>query len=214
VGTAGYISGAQIVTTATIGNFGVSKLTAGTDTAVTTSTGNVLIWNTSTLQSITNRGATTTNTISIANTAVSVSNTTGALTVAGGVGIGGTVYIGPQTTGTINALVYGNTLVSSYTSDPISSTSAVILDAFSTSTYRSAKYFSQATSGTNYVHISEISVFHSGGISYINEYGISTNNGVLGSYDATIANNNLNITFTPISNSTMVVKLTRFTITS
>jgi hypothetical protein len=89
-----FINGAEILTTATIGSFGISAITAGTDTVVSTSTGAVLIWNTSTLQSITNRGAATTNAISITNTTSSISTTTGALQVRGGVGVGGSVYVG------------------------------------------------------------------------------------------------------------------------
>ena len=73
-------------------NLGVQTLTAGTDTAVSTSTGTVVIWNTSTLQSITNRGSTTTNAITIANATVSTSTVTGALTVVGGVGVQGDIY--------------------------------------------------------------------------------------------------------------------------
>lgn len=71
---------------------GVSSLTAGTDTAVSTSTGAVTIWNTSTLQTVTDRSSTTTNTVSIKNITSATSTNTGALTVAGGVGIGGSLY--------------------------------------------------------------------------------------------------------------------------
>jgi len=81
-------------TSFTIVNLGVQTLTAGTDTAVSSSTGTITVWTTSTLQSVTNRGATTTNTISIINTASSTSTTTGALVVGGGVGIGGDLYVG------------------------------------------------------------------------------------------------------------------------
>jgi hypothetical protein len=73
-------------------NLGVQTLTAGTDTAVSASTGTVIVWNTSTLQSITNRGSTTTNQISITNATVSTSTVTGALTVVGGVGVQGDIY--------------------------------------------------------------------------------------------------------------------------
>jgi hypothetical protein len=73
---------------------GVSTVSAGTDTAVSTSSGVVLIWNTSTLQSVTGRGSTTTNSISINNITSATSTSTGALTVAGGVGIGGQLYAG------------------------------------------------------------------------------------------------------------------------
>jgi hypothetical protein len=89
-----YVNGSQILTAATIANFGVSTITAGTDTRVSTSTGVVVIWNTSTLQSVTDRGAATTNAVSITNTTSSISTTTGALQVRGGVGVGGSVYVG------------------------------------------------------------------------------------------------------------------------
>jgi len=91
VGNLIYSQGNEVLTTATSLNFGVSQLTAGTDTAVSTSTGIVTVWNTSTLQTITGRGNSTTNTIIIANTASSTSTNTGALTVAGGVGVGGAI---------------------------------------------------------------------------------------------------------------------------
>jgi hypothetical protein len=82
----------------TLSNLGVQTLTAGTDTAVSASTGTITVWSTSTLQSITNRGASTDNTVSISNTAGSTTTTGGALTVSGGVGIGQNLNIG----GTLN----------------------------------------------------------------------------------------------------------------
>jgi hypothetical protein len=206
-----YMGGSQIVTTASLSNVVVTSIIAGTDTAISSSTGVVTIWDTSTLQTVTGRGSVTSNAISITSTAASTGTATGALTVAGGVGIGGIVYIGIQTTGTVNAMVYGSALLA--TINATTSTSIqTIVDSFSTSTYRSAKYFCQITSGTSYVHISEISVFHANGVSYINEYGISTNNGILGVYDANISNGNLNILLTPISSAAIVLKMSRNTI--
>jgi hypothetical protein len=73
-------------------NLGVQTLTAGTDTAVSASTGTVTVWTTSTLQSITNRGATTNNAISITNATASTSTETGALTIVGGIGVRGDIY--------------------------------------------------------------------------------------------------------------------------
>jgi hypothetical protein len=207
VANTSYIAGARILTTAT----GVTSIVAGTDTAVSTSTGDITIWNTSTLQSVTNRGSTTTNAISINTTTSSTNSTTGALTVVGGVGIGGTVYIGNQTTGTVNALAYGSALLSTINIS-LNTTTQTIVDSFSTSTYRSAKYFCQITSGTTNVHLTELSVFHANNTTYINEYGINTNNGVLGSYDANISNGNVNLLFTPNSSTTVVLKMTRDTI--
>ena len=94
-----YISITNLISTGTqtsftIVNLGVQTITAGTDTAVSSNTGTVTVWTTSTLQSITNRGATTTNIISITNTTNATSTTTGALVVSGGVGIGGDVWAG------------------------------------------------------------------------------------------------------------------------
>lgn len=89
-----YINGFQIITAGTLGSFGVTTLTAGTDTAITTSTGNVVIWTTSTLQTVTDRGSTTSNRVNITNTTSSTSTTTGALTVAGGVGVEGDIRVG------------------------------------------------------------------------------------------------------------------------
>ena len=95
IGTNSYIANALILTTATVNQYAnQTTITAGTDTAVSTSTGNVTIWNTSNLQTITNRGNSTTNVVIINNNTTATSTTTGALVVVGGVGIGGSVYVG------------------------------------------------------------------------------------------------------------------------
>ena len=86
VGGSLYQSGQQILTTASVNQYAnQTAITAGTDTAVSTSTGNITIWNTSTLQSVTSRGNTTDRAIGITNTASStVTNTDNALYVSGG----------------------------------------------------------------------------------------------------------------------------------
>lgn len=94
-----YTQGAQAITTATVNNYANQTfLFAGTDTAVSTSTGNITVWNISTLQSVTDRGATTTNVVSLTNTTQSTGTTTGALVITGGVGIGGNINIGGSIT--------------------------------------------------------------------------------------------------------------------
>ena len=124
IGQTSYINNSQILTSSTFGQFitsGVSSINAGTDTAINTSTGAVTIWNTSTLQSITNRGNSTTNVVLIANTSSSTSTTTGALVVSGGVGIYGGLVVGGPTTATTLMLI--NTLGSTTTvSNLLSST--------------------------------------------------------------------------------------------
>ena len=83
-------------------NTGVLSLIAGTDTRVSTSTGNVTVWDVSTLQSVTNRGWTTTNYIHIQNGYSQIgtgSNSIGGtwtdavFVVDGDAGIGGNLYI-------------------------------------------------------------------------------------------------------------------------
>jgi len=98
--------GSRVVTLQTLGNYGVTALFAGTDTAVSSSTGQVTVWNTSTLQTITDRGNSTTNTIYINNLTDTYSSNTGALQVAGGVGIGGNLFV--KNTGTIEHLGVGD----------------------------------------------------------------------------------------------------------
>jgi fibronectin-binding autotransporter adhesin len=96
-----FSNGAQVITTATVNEYANQTIiTAGTDTAVNTSTGNVIIWNTSTLQSVTSRGATTDQQISVTNITSATSTNSGALQVTGGVGIGGNLVVGGTIYGT------------------------------------------------------------------------------------------------------------------
>lgn len=79
-----------------------NTLTIGTDLSGISYNGSaaVTINNTSTLSSVTGRGATTASAISITNATASSSTATGALIVTGGVGIGGAVYAGGAITAT------------------------------------------------------------------------------------------------------------------
>lgn len=98
-----YINGSAVLTTSSA-VAGVSAIIAGTDTSVSSSTGAVTVWNVSTLQSVTNRGATTNKIISITTATESTGSTSGALVVTGGVGIGGNVNIaGSETVGAESA---------------------------------------------------------------------------------------------------------------
>jgi hypothetical protein len=64
------------------------------------------------------------------------------------------------------------------------------------------------------VHVSEISLFHDGVKAYINEYGIATNNGQLGSFDATLGAGNVTVKFTPTNATAMTIKMVRTTISA
>lgn len=93
------IANAEIITTATLVKYVQQPLfVAGTDTVITTSTvgfiETVKIWNSSTFQTVTDRGHTTTNQVVISNATSATSFLSGALVIAGGVGIGGDLWLG------------------------------------------------------------------------------------------------------------------------
>ena len=141
----------------------------------------------------------------------SISNATnnGALVVTGGVGIGGSLTVGGSGTFGSTGVVIGNSLISSYTSAVISTTSTQNLDTISTSTYRSARYTVQVVDGSK-VHITEMTIFHDNTHVYKNEYGISTSAGELGEFNTALAGGVITLTFTPnYVPSAMVIKASR-----
>ena len=88
-----------------------------------------------------------------------------------------------------------------------SSTSQVTVDSFATTTYRSAKYEVQMTSGTSY-HVIELRVVHDGVNPLLAQYGEIFTGSSLGTFDVSITTGNLNLLFTP-TNSATTVKLIR-----
>ena len=153
--------------------------------------------------------------LTASSTASSTSTTTGALIVTGGVGVGGSVTAG-------QGFVTNNTLIASYTSPVISTTSTQNLDSWSTSSYRTAKYLVQLvdTGFSPYrVHASEMTVIHDGaGNVYKTEYGINTSVGELGTFNAIASGTNVQIQFTPsfpvLTPTSLTIKMSRITITS
>lgn len=166
--------------------------------------------------------ATVNGTLSVLDTQNANATNNGAIRVSGGIGVVKDMYVGgavtagatgAATTGTsVPGFFTNNTLIASYTSNVISGITKVDLDAFSASVYRSARYFVQIVDISD-IHISEISVFHDGTKAYINEYGIATNNGQLGTFDADLTGGNISINFTPFGATTMVIKMVRTTMT-
>ena len=88
-----------------------------------------------------------------------------------------------------------------------SSTSQVAVDSFSASTYRSAKYQVQVTSGTDY-HVIELRVVHNGTTTYLAQYGEIFTSSSLGTFDTDISGGNVRLLFTG-ANSVSVVKVIR-----
>ena len=104
-------------------------------------------------------------------------------------------------------------MYSSFTSNSISSNTKQQLDTYSSTAYRTAKYLIQIVDGTK-VHIEEILLFHDATYVYMSEYGITSNTGELGTFDATISGGLITLNFTPnYTPSSMVIKVVRTTIT-
>ena len=111
------INGAEILTTATLDNYvKPTVIIGGTDTAVVTTGTEVYIWNTSTLQSVTNRGSTTTNQIRILNNTSATSVGTGALVIAGGISAGGDLWLGGTIYSAGVPVITTSTLIDSFES--------------------------------------------------------------------------------------------------
>jgi hypothetical protein len=119
IGSTSTIAGAEIITTATLDQYvKQTSIFAGTDTAVSTSTGNVIIWNTSTLQTVTDRGHTTTNQIVITNVTSATGVGTGALIVSGGVSIAQDLWLGGTIYSAGIPVITTSTLVDSFVAGP------------------------------------------------------------------------------------------------
>jgi hypothetical protein len=164
-----------------------------------------------------------TNVLTITESQNSNATTNGAVRVSGGVGVVKDVFIGgaitagatlAATSSTVVPAVFSNNfLLSSYTSGIISGVTKVDLDSYSSVVYRSARYFVQIVDGSD-IHISEISLFHDGVKAYINEYGIATNNGQLGTFDAELTLGNVIVNFTPDNATNMQIKMVRIGVTT
>jgi hypothetical protein len=170
-----------------------------------------------------NGPALVTNVLTITESQNSNATTNGAVRVSGGVGVVKDVFVGGAITAgatlaatsstVVPAIFSNNFLLSSYTSGIISGVTKVDLDSYSSTVYRSARYFVQIVDGSN-VHISEISLFHDGVKAYINEYGIATNNGQLGAFDAELFLGNVIVNFTPVNATNMQIKMVRIGVTT
>jgi hypothetical protein len=160
-----------------------------------------------------------------ADTAVGLGSTaaggnTGGLAVFGGVSVSDNIVVansvtaGTTSTATVVSALYSNNVVlASYTSPALTSTDTVIVDEFAMAQYRTAKYTAQVVQGPD-VHVTEITVFHDSTEVYIGEYGIVYTTSELGVFDAVVNGTNINLTFSPYSESTTTVKVVRMGLTS
>jgi hypothetical protein len=128
--------------------------------------------------------------------------------------VGTGVTVGASSTQTVVPSVFSNNvLYSSYTSQFIVTNSLISLDTFSSSAYRSAKYFVQIVDGTK-IQVEEIVLFHDGTNVYMTEYAAMNNTGSLGDFDATIGGGTVTLNFTAnYSPTSMTIKVVRTAIT-
>jgi hypothetical protein len=215
-----YVAGVPIITTS---SFNISDgPDGGTDINIQyyydplTSTSTIRINNISTLQSVTDRGATTDNVIYFTNTATSYSRYTGALIVSGGVGIAGRLN-------TESVKIIDTVFDSTKTT--VDLVIENVIDTYLLSEYRSAKYMIQIAEdlqldpSTSRFQSLEINLTaKNDGTPYITQYGQVTTDGELGTFSAKSDIVGLDIlislTFTPIDTIPKVVRVLRTAMTS
>lgn len=161
---------------------------------------------------------TTNGTITNTSNQQSTNSNSGAFVVSGGVGIGqnlnvaGTSTLGITTSNqSITAFVSNNASFASYTSFVITNNIQQVLDSFSSTAFKTAKYTIQIVDGAN-LHAQEILMIHNGTNVFKTDYAVITNNGELGAFDADISGGNCRLLFTAFAATAMVVKLARITI--
>jgi hypothetical protein len=103
-----------------------------------------------------------------------------------------------------------NVIEGASNSQTTSTTANTIVDSFAKAVYRSAKYYIQITSGSDY-HITEALLLHDGSQVYVTEYGTVYSNTSLGNVSANINSSNVNLLVAP-TNSSSVVKTKRITL--
>ena len=189
-----YSNGVKVLVagTGTIGN-----ILGGTGTEVSIVGTTATIWSSDTLNTITSNGNTTSNTIHITNTS------SNALQVDGGISI-------------------GNSITDAYTAPAILADSAVTLDSFDASLYRTAKYLVQIVDlgyTPNFLQSAEILVTHDDNgldtLGYIVQYGIVTNFSELGTWDSIYSGGKILLQFTPnYTPANMQIKIVRTVLTA
>jgi hypothetical protein len=210
-----YAGGEAVLTTASF----AYSIAEGDDIKITisSSTGFLVFSNTSTLQTVTNRGNTTNNQIRITNSTESISTTTGALIIRGGVGIGGNSFIEGRVdceSVKIEDTVFDSSMVS------ILSNNTVVIDTYSLNQYRAAKYFVQISEGSGAsaeFHAQEITVIASNtGTVDISVYGLVTTNGPegLGEFDAIVDGSDVKLRFTADFATQKTIKVLRTAMTT
>ncbi len=136
--------------------------------------------------------------IHITSAVASTSTTTGALIVDGGVGVAGAINAG-------NVGINNLTEIYSVTYTSSSTSTDQVLHTLDSTTYRSAKYFIQVKSGSEY-QVEEILAVHDNTTAYLTEYAIVKSGSLLSTFDIDISGGTLRLLATP-ANAVTVYKV-------
>ena len=203
----GTMVGAEIVTTATFRKL----FSAGTDISITNSTTDIslVFSDTSTLQSVTNRGTTTTNIVHVNNTTNSTSTTTGAIVISGGLGLGGRV--------TAESLRISDTIFDS-TQISINTADTTEVDSYPADQYRTAKYLIQIDEGmgpgAEFESVEIILLVNNDQEVFATEYGAVRTNNPMGEFAADVQNDNVvRLYFTAYNATNKMLKVLRTAMT-
>ena len=189
------------------GNVAARTITAGADVSVTNGDGvsdNPIINNTSTLATVTGRGATTTSAITITDSTTATNTTTGALVVTGGIATADNIHVGGE--------VRDDHTHSRSTTTTINTTAMTNIDTFDVSVYRSGRYLIQINQETSY-QMCEFRIIHDGTTTYFTEYAALETNGELGYFTADISGTDVRIHVAMNSATSATIKLNRTLIT-
>lgn len=195
-----YSGGSPVLTTSSF-SAGVQD---GVDIDIVESTG-TLVWNNiSTLQSVTSRGSSTNFVISFTNNTESTSTTTGAIVVTGGIGVGKRI--------TAESLRIADTVFDS-TQTLVNTTATTVIDTYSLTQFRSAKYLIQIDegigSGADFELREILLVADNNGNVWATEYGVVTSNGDLGIFAAEVDGTNVKLYFTAHTATSKTIKVLR-----
>jgi hypothetical protein len=156
-----------------------------------------------TLQKVTERGATTNNAITITNTTSSSNTSTGALVVSGGIAANN-LYVNNETRDGVVHVASKST--------EISTVSETVVDTFPVATYRAGRFIIQVSQGSAY-QVSEFRIIHDGTTTYLTEYAVLETSGELCSFTSDVNGGNVRIKTVMASATSATIKLNRTLIT-
>lgn len=198
-----------------------TKLDIGSAGKLLRSTGTAPTWSTLTIPDTISANnilfASSANTLaglSTANNGVLITDTTGVPSVLAGttgVLVGSTTQA-PQFTATPTLTSLSLPQATQVTGTLTTSNTGINqqLDAFSSTSFRSAKYLMSITSGVHH-HVVELTVLHDGTTVYMNQYGTIVTGGLLATFDAVVSEGQVLLRTTP-ANAVTKYSFLRFTV--